>query len=64
MESSTGGVVRGALLLGRLRVNWIAVLQCGQVTEAILGTRSNVKACLHFVQVTDLIFGLDGDIRT
>ena len=47
-----------------LRVNRIFVLQCGQVTEAIFGTRSNEKSCLHFVQATVVIFDLDEDIGT
>lgn len=47
-----------------LRVNRIFVLQCGQTTEAIFGTRLNVKSCLHFVQATVVIFDLDGDIGT
>ena len=46
------------------RLNRIVALQCGQTTDVIFGTRLNLKPCLHFVQVADLIFDFEADIGT
>ena len=62
--SDAGFGDRGEVGSFGLRVNRIFVLQCGQITEAIYGTRSKVKSCLHFVQATVVIIDLDEDIGT
>lgn len=71
ISGSLAGGVGVAELGGRddgvwlfFRVSRILAVQCGQTTEAILGSRTNSNRCLHFGQVAGVFFGFEDDIGT